>query len=402
MVQPFFELPPYTECPNCRKTTFGVIDISRRVVSRRCYACKHIEKLNLPRLDKKVLYLDQNLFSVLYKFENQMKPPLGHEGFVEEVYTRLKRLVLSHQIIMPSSDIHLDESIVYKDSGGLRLAIELLGGDARFQSTDYISLLQTGCAAKAYLEGMKPVFNFDVDEIIDGDRNSWLPRLHITVKSDYSSFADEVRENRSQSHGAIRGIFEQWAQDKISFEMALESELGASLTAKCSALRKYFQDFERAISNEDFPLPVGNSIFSEYRYLRKLVVQLGHAEDEAEQLVLGFWSSEQQRLVPSHRLSAYLFAALARRASNGMKASKVTRGILNDFRAISTFAPYVDAMFVDKECANLLNEGPLNTELSYKARIFSFGDPSAFIEYLKEIEDNADPLVTQVCRLHYG
>ena len=55
---------------------------------------------------------------------------------------------------------------------------------------------------------------------------------------------------------------------------------------------------------------------------------------------------------------------------------------MNDVRAISTYAPYVDAMFVDRECAELLGEGRLRDELEYKARIFSFADTQAFIDYL--------------------
>lgn len=31
--------------------------------------------------------------------------------------------------------------------------------------------------------------------------------------------------------------------------------------------------------------------------------------------------------------------------------------ILNDFSAIATYAPYVDAMFVDRQCASLLRQG---------------------------------------------
>ena len=30
----------------------------------------------------------------------------------------------------------------------------------------------------------------------------------------------------------------------------------------------------------------------------------------------------------------------------------MTRGFMNDVRAISAYAPYVDAMFVDRECAD--------------------------------------------------
>ena len=85
-----------------------------------------------------------------------------------------------------------------------------------------------------------------------------------------------------------------------------------------------------------------------------------------------------------------------------MSSSKMTRGIVNDIRAISTYAHYVDAMFIDKECAHMLAEGPLNAELDYKARIFSFADPKSFIDYLKELEASSDPFIDHYARMLYG
>ena len=41
---------------------------------------------------------------------------------------------------------------------------------------------------------------------------------------------------------------------------------------------------------------------------------------------------------------------------------------MNDVRTISTYAPYVDAMFVDNECAAFLAEKPLSTDLNSKRR----------------------------------
>jgi hypothetical protein len=67
-----------------------------------------------------------------------------------------------------------------------------------------------------------------------------------------------------------------------------------------------------------------------------------------------------------------------------MKAS-----ILNDFTAIATYAPYVDAMFVDKECASLLQHGRLRSELQYRARIFSLSNPQEFLNYLDELSNGA-------------
>jgi hypothetical protein len=67
------------------------------------------------------------------------------------------------------------------------------------------------------------------------------------------------------------------------------------------------------------------------------------------------WKGNEQQ--PAHKIFAYLMAALGWRVSSGQRP-QLRAGILNDFTAIATYAPYVDAMFVDRQCASLLQLGP--------------------------------------------
>jgi len=75
---------------------------------------------------------------------------------------------------------------------------------------------------------------------------------------------------------------------------------------------------------------------------------------------------------------------------------------MNDVRAIASYAPYVDAMFVDRECAALLVEAPLVHELKYKARIFSLTDGEAFLRYLAEVEAGTPTEVGKQAARIYG
>src|SRR5260370_25611026 len=86
--------------------------------------------------------------------------------------------------------------------------------------------------------------------------------------------------------------------------------------------------------------------------------------------------------------SAYLFAALGWRISSGQR-SEMKASILNDFNAIATYAPYVDAMFIDKQCASLLQQGRLKTELNFKAKIFSLNSRDEFLQYLAGLDESA-------------
>ena len=67
-----------------------------------------------------------------------------------------------------------------------------------------------------------------------------------------------------------------------------------------------------------------------------------------------------------------------------------------------SYAPYVDALFVDKRCAALLKEEPLGIELEYKARIFSLSDPDEFLGYLQEIKGNTPDDVREYAAMIYS
>jgi len=46
-------------------------------------------------------------------------------------------------------------------------------------------------------------------------------------------------------------------------------------------------------------------------------------------------------------------------------------------------------MFIDKECASLLQQGRLRSELQYRARIFSLSNRQAFLDYLDALSAGA-------------
>ncbi len=105
--------------------------------------------------------------------------------------------------------------------------------------------------------------------------------------------------------------------------------------------------------------------------------------------------------MPQNKISAYLFAAVSRRVAAGEKKI-VDRGLLNDISAVSTYAPYMDAMFLDNRFAALLSEEPLATEMNYKVRIFSLKNKDAFLAYLSEIEENTPDEVRDLAARIYG
>lgn len=395
-----WERGPFTKCKNCAQEKFGLLSVSRDHYTMRCSNCRYSEDERLPKTNKKVIYLDQFAFSLLFNVESGGNLPKGHEGFSVEMHRRLRRLVNLQQALLPHSDIHHEETIVYRKAIELRHAYEFIGGDSRFVDSRQIELNQTFAAAKAFVQNTELALDTSADEVIEGERNGWLPLMHISVRSDYSVFADELRRERDSLSADFFRLSEIWRTNRPTFAQVLENEQASTATSKLSALRK--SEAARRSDNPSQVLQGWNApIQTEVRGLLHLFRDNGVPEDQCGRLVTQFWQSLHNRRLPHNIISSYLFAGIARRIISG-QSKDMLKGMMNDVRAISAYAPDVDAMFVDRTCAKLLSESPLVEDLQYKARIFSLSEPQGFLSYLDEIEQSTSEGVRLAAHRLYG
>ncbi|WP_148078751.1 hypothetical protein [Histidinibacterium lentulum] len=398
-----WERGPFTRCANCLQPTMGILSAGGELLTKRCANCRATVQIPLPKLNKKAIYLDQFMFSMIYAIQNGGNLPKGHESFAKEVYALLRRCVVLQQVFLPHSDIHHDETTVFHSPIDLRGLYEFFGGDVSLMDSRDVELLQDIQFAKAYFDSAEPAVSFDLEQISDIERNEWLSDMFIDVRADYSQFADHIRAVRGEVHGAMRQIADSWLEKKATFANVLESEFSAIGPEKKRAFAKWFQDVLNPESKDPMLLLEASNrpIYREYRELCRLLEERGVDEGQHPIKIVEFWHSDQQREIPHQKISAYLFAAVARRVAMGEKRI-VDRGLVNDVRTISVYAPYMDALFIDKRCAVLLKEEPLATALEYKARIFSLSDPDEFLGYLREIEGNTPDEVREYAEMIYG
>jgi len=335
------------------------------------------------------------MFSLIYSVENGGNLPVGHKNFAIEVCRRLKRCVLLQQVFLPHSDIHHDETTVFHSAAELRALYELFGGDVALKDHLQVELAQVLVFAEAFFGNQEPEVSFSIGEIVDDPTNIWLPDMHIGVRTDYSQFADGIRRVRREIHEAMKDLAQSWASDKTSFDDILERELAAFGPTRKVALGQWFQ---KALKSEPDPMSLLDTsmphVYFEYKALKIALQNRGVPELEHGREIGRFWDWDRTREIPYHKLSSYLFAAVVRRVSNGAKKI-VDRGLMNDIAAISTYAPYMNAMFVDRTCAELLYEEPLISDLDYRAKIFSLKNSEEFIVYLDEIEKNTPDIVRE-------
>jgi len=174
-----WERGPFGKCPKCGRDTLGILSAGGHRVTLRCTECRYSHSEGLPEVDKRIVYLDQSIFSFLFQAKGGGRLPVGHEEFARELYRRVRRVVLLQQVLFPHSDVHHDETIVYHSANELRAAYEFIGGDARLMDTRDVERMQMWEYAQAYIEQREPALSFEVDQILESNRNEWLPDMHI-------------------------------------------------------------------------------------------------------------------------------------------------------------------------------------------------------------------------------
>ena len=109
-----FETPPYDICPECGEKSFGILLVKGDMYYRRCSLCKfpgsalYNGAFHLPKIQKKVFYLDQFVYSNFVNLYTNKKLKL--KDFFKEFYRKISKLYNLQAIVCPYSDSHDDES----------------------------------------------------------------------------------------------------------------------------------------------------------------------------------------------------------------------------------------------------------------------------------------------------
>ncbi len=104
-----FIFSPYLVCPNCnRSNSFGVLMVLTDRYVRECRECSYRIEYSLPRLNKKIIYLDQFVISEMMK---EINGSLGKTEKVDDfwltLFEKLNVLIRLQLIICPSSFFHV-------------------------------------------------------------------------------------------------------------------------------------------------------------------------------------------------------------------------------------------------------------------------------------------------------
>lgn len=386
-----FLSPPYVECPHCgTKDGFGVLMVNARNYVRRCHECRGTEAISLPPVSRRLIYLDELALSNLAKARNAGAPTFDDEEFWAVVLERLSRLVRLQLVGCPRSNFHEEEGLVWKGYESLRAMGRLLSSELDFHDYTVIRNGQLYLHSQLWEQGRgDETPSLDADRVLDGDPSAWQPHLLIDVRLGIDEdLIEELNRARGAEDEGFSKVWATWREQDMSFDDRLQEEAESYGPVVLQLVVAH------AAAIASMPAGVTHELINDTAALTWLSVksalrQAGVPEERLAERAAEYLRSESLINVPFNHISSLLYAALARRARAGQKG--VTRGMTNDIKMISTLLPYVDAMFVDRECHVLLSEHPVHERMDYGTELFSHRNKDDFIAYLDAVESSATP-----------
>jgi len=408
---------PYIKCPKCGKNSFSVSIICDHHYFRRCTECFYPDpskgekgvKYPLPKLNKKVIYIDQFAISNMMKFLNpsvKSHEKVKADIFWGKLFEQLNTLCKLQLIICPDSDMHETESLLAPYYKSLKRMYELLSNGISFQSHETIKLFQIIGQFNIWIGDTKE-YDLNVQDIVSKNINAWQDRLNISINRDNpQSLIEESRINRDKVDDYVKDIFIKWQKEKnkdFDYWYKVERKSIAE-----ELIKSYQKNLDRLKKMSYGLIPFKPGAFLPgfankvlYVIIKRLKRKGISEEKDINKKLNEFLCSETFEDVSYIKISSMLYAAMARRANKGKKEPP-GRGFLNDVEVISTLLPYCDAMFIDKECRSLLLEKPLCDNITYDTKIFSPKNKGEFLAYLDRIRQSTSEAHLKVVEEVYG
>jgi hypothetical protein len=397
---------PYVACSRCGKDSFGVLTIGPDHYLRRCRNCLYPTRperpasFPLPPLHKEIIYVDQFAVSNMMKALNpcakaHKKDKL--DAFWCLLFQHLDSLCKLQLIVCPESGSHKSESLLSPYFDALRRMYELLSGGVRFREYGEIKIAQI-CEHAANWGNGKPAerIALSAKTALEGDLDGWTDRIMISVKGDWNvDWIHQLRQDRKRVCERLNQVVTRWKteKDKDFHDWFSEETSGYGNVIwrdYCTRLKRMVDVRQGRIpwTTDDLDAPYALS-FRLVESLKFTFQQAGFDQSRIEDLVVEYLKSAPFEDVPFIRVSAMLFATVARKFAHGGRRKPINEGLATDIDIISVLLPYCDAAFIDNECETYLHEKPLCDLWEYKTKFFSLNKRNDFLEYLVGIRKAA-------------
>jgi hypothetical protein len=224
------------------------------------------------------------------------------------------------------------------------------------------------------------------DAISGRNITEWDDYFRIDVSS-YIHDIDRARQLKSESTDALVNALDEWQTSKLSFADAVALEIR-------DAGKQYMDDYLQMTSRYaigDMSALVDSPMAATVvEQMMHWLLNNGDFGSRIERCI-SFFQSKHFSEVPHEWLWSHMFATFKEMVKRGSfadrnQARKRLSGFLADLKHICFYAPYCDAIFIDKYMADLVGRPTVNIEQRYKVSVFSLSNFDAFIGWLQELE----------------
>jgi hypothetical protein len=334
---------------------------------RGCIKCRYSSHVPLPPMRKKVLYLDQFFFSNAFK--------QGDQRFLNAA-ALISQLAASQLVAVPYSTAHEDETQQWRGYGGhtkddLMKFIKSSARGHQFEAAYDVERNQLIRAFDAYRAGHPATYSPQVEEAVAGRIHDWDDYFWIDVKS-YIGDVEVKRALKKQSVEQLVDLFPAWRTSTRTYD----EDVGFELRGSAENYFRYYVKYVFRVGNGDykalFDSPIMSMVVEDLmRYDMKT------SADERLEKVKGFLLSEHLGQAPYQWISTRLFASLKHMVKHGAykdrdDAIQRLSGFCDDVTHVSTYAPYCDAVVIDKAMGALVNDPRIDLSARlWRARVHS-------------------------------
>lgn len=373
------------DCPGCgAKNSFGNVSVSDHVL-RGCKHCTYQMMVWLPEVKKQIIYLDQFFFSGAMR---------GNDPRFKEAAERVKRMCHLQLLVAPFSSVHEDEAHQWRGYDGMTSTqlmefIKVTSRGAEFKKSYVVEHAQICKAWEAFLKGRPHNYLLETNDAIEGGTlDEWDDYFRIDV-SGYSRDIELKRRLKSESVDELMNVLDQWQKSIETFDEAVTLEIRDTskqyVSTYLTMLNSYASgDFSAAI---DSPM------------IATVVQQMMHWLPEDQPLperigrCIEFFQSPHFFEVPHQWLSSHTIATIKAMVKQGTfanrkEARKRLNGIFEDIQHISIYAPYCNAIVIDKFMADLVCRPTVGIEQRYGVKVFGLSNWDALLTWLDHLEED--------------
>ncbi len=366
------------QCPDCGHGRYGNVDVYGDHVLRGCEHCRMSERVWLPPLRKKVLYLDQPFFSGAFRGGER------NRHYVE-LADHIQRAASAQLVTIPRSSIHDYETRLWQRGDELLEFIKRTSRGHTFERAYNIERRQILTGFSRWLDGDVSAYPLAQREALPDRVHDWDGYFVVGIRHQPGD-NEAQREIKRQSLERLLNLFPGWRASEDSFEQCVAGELAGAKKMYLESFLTYFTRLGQGDFSAMFDSPIISKVVEQMRHL----LPAEQTFRESMRACASFFDSEHFAKLPFQHVRAYSYATLQRMVRNGAYANlERARGKLSGFYSdvdhAAFYAPYCDAIALDQAMAELMGERGVGLEQKFGVKVFCLNRLEEFHGWLDDL-----------------